>query len=152
MKTILKFSAELEELVGRKWQMAPNRMLQQLTDKTKKKKHRPSYEAVDAHARRRLKKTPSILWSVDAHARRRLKKTQSILWSGRRACASPLKKKHRPFYEAVDAHARRRLIIWTIAGCPPPSPGIHFFVNISKFGLSYFREFATDFPETSQVN
>ena len=39
----------------------------------KKKKHRPFYEAVDAHARRRLKK------------------------------------KHRPFYEAVDAHARRRL-------------------------------------------
>ena len=38
----------------------------------KKKKHRPFYEAVDAHARRRLKK-------------------------------------HRPFYEAVDAHARRRL-------------------------------------------
>ena len=27
----------LEELVGRKWQMAPNRMFQQLTDKTKKK-------------------------------------------------------------------------------------------------------------------
>ena len=27
--------------------------------------------------------------------------------------------------------------------------GIHFFVNIGKFGLSYFREFATDFPETS---
>ena len=41
----------------------------------KKKKHRPFYEAVDAHARRRLKK------------------------------------KHRPFYEAVDAHARRRLKI-----------------------------------------
>ena len=37
--------------------MAPNRMFQQLTDKTKKKKkHRPFYEAVDAHARRRLKK------------------------------------------------------------------------------------------------
>ena len=36
--------------------MAPNRMFQQLTDKTKKKKkHRPFYEAVDAHARRRLK-------------------------------------------------------------------------------------------------
>ena len=31
-------------------------------------------------------------------------------------------------------------------------PGIHFFVNIGKFGLSYFQEFATDFPETSQVN
>ena len=27
-----------------------------------------------------------------------------------------------------------------------------FFVNIGKFGLSYFEEFATDFPETSQVN
>ena len=54
MNTILKFSVELE-LVGRKWQMAPNRMFQQLTDKTeKKKKHRPFYEAVDAHARRRL--------------------------------------------------------------------------------------------------
>ena len=26
------------------------------------------------------------------------------------------KKKHRVFYEAVDAHARRRL---TMAGCPP---------------------------------
>ena len=35
---ILKFSVELEELVGRKWQMAPNRMFQQLTDKTKKNK------------------------------------------------------------------------------------------------------------------
>ena len=33
---ILKFSVELKELVGRKWQMAPNRMFQQLTDKTKK--------------------------------------------------------------------------------------------------------------------
>ena len=55
MNTILKFSVELEELVGWKWQMAPNRMFQQLTDKTKKKKkHRPFYEAVDAHARRRL--------------------------------------------------------------------------------------------------
>ena len=60
--------------------MVPNWMFQQLTDKTKKKKntvhfmkrstrmrvaalkkHRPFYEAVDAHARRRLKKTPSIL-------------------------------------------------------------------------------------------
>ena len=54
MNTILKFSVELEELVGRKWQMAPNRMFQQLTDKTKKKKLRPFYEAVDTHARRRL--------------------------------------------------------------------------------------------------
>ena len=55
MTTILKFSVELEELVGRKWQMAPNRMFQQLTDKTKKKKKpRPFYEAVDAHARRCL--------------------------------------------------------------------------------------------------
>ena len=35
---IFKFSVELEELVRRKWQMAPNRMFQQLTDKTKKKK------------------------------------------------------------------------------------------------------------------
>ena len=57
MNTILKFSVELEELVGRKLEMAPNRMFQQLTDKTKKKKkNRPFYEAVDAHARRRLKK------------------------------------------------------------------------------------------------
>ena len=32
------------------------------------------------------------------------------------------------------------------------SPGIHFFVNIGKFGLLYFREVATDFPETLQVN
>ena len=55
MNTFLKFSVELEKLVGRKWQMAPNRMFQQLTDKTKKKKkHRPFYEAVDAHVRRRL--------------------------------------------------------------------------------------------------
>ena len=38
MNTILKFSVEREELVGRKWQMAPNRMFQQLTDKTKKNK------------------------------------------------------------------------------------------------------------------
>ena len=38
MNTIFKFSVELEELVGRKWQMAPNRMFEQLTDKTKKKK------------------------------------------------------------------------------------------------------------------
>ena len=38
MNTILKFSVDLEELVGRKWQMAPNRMFQQLTEKTKKKK------------------------------------------------------------------------------------------------------------------
>ena len=29
---------------------------------------------------------------------------------------------------------------------------IHFFVNIGKFRLSYLREFATDFPEASQVN
>ena len=33
------------------------------------------------------------------------------------------------------------------SSCPLP-PGIHFFVNIGKFGLSYFRELATDFPET----
>ena len=26
------------------------------------------------------------------------------------------------------------------------------FVNIGKFRLPYFREFATDFPETSQDN
>ena len=76
MKTILKFSVELEELVGRKWQMAPNRMFQQLTDKTKKKKkRRPFYEAVDAHARRRLKKHRPFYEAVDAHARRRLKNT-----------------------------------------------------------------------------
>ena len=71
MKTIFKFSVELEELVGRKWQMAPNRMFQQLTDKTKKK-HRPFYEAVDAHARRRLKKHRPFYEAVDAYARRRL--------------------------------------------------------------------------------
>ena len=41
--------------------MAPNRMFQQLTDKTKKKKkHRPFYEAVDAHARRRLISGPEV--------------------------------------------------------------------------------------------
>ena len=33
----LKFSPKLAELVGRKLEMAPNRMFQQLTDKTKKK-------------------------------------------------------------------------------------------------------------------
>ena len=32
-------------------------------------------------------------------------------------------------------------------------PSIQFFViNIGKFRLPYFREFATDFPETSQIN
>ena len=50
----LIFSPELAELVGRKLDMAPNRMFQQLTEKTKKKKHCVFYEAVDAHARRRL--------------------------------------------------------------------------------------------------
>ena len=40
----------------------------------KKKKHRPFYEAVDAHARRRLKKRRPFYEAVDAHARRRLKK------------------------------------------------------------------------------
>ena len=34
----LKFSRKLAELVGRKLGMGPNRMFQQLTDKTKKKK------------------------------------------------------------------------------------------------------------------
>ena len=38
----LKFSRKLAELVGRKLEMAPNRMFQQLTDKTKKKKKTPS--------------------------------------------------------------------------------------------------------------
>ena len=46
--------------------MAPNRMFQQLTDKTKKKKHRPFYEAVNAHARRHLNtlqvKLSSVYW------------------------------------------------------------------------------------------
>ena len=54
MNTFLKFSRELAELVGRKLEMARNRMLQQLTDKTKKKT-RVFYEAVDAHARRHLR-------------------------------------------------------------------------------------------------
>ena len=70
MKTILKFSVELEELVGRKWQMAPNRMFQQLTDKTKKKKkkkRRPFYEAVDAHARRRLTRNCQKFLSDDGN-------------------------------------------------------------------------------------
>ena len=40
----LKFSWELAELVGRKLEMAPNRMFQQLTEKTKKK-HLVFYEA-----------------------------------------------------------------------------------------------------------
>ena len=39
----LKFSWELAELVGRKLEMAPNRMFQQLTDKTNKK-HLVFYE------------------------------------------------------------------------------------------------------------
>ena len=42
-----------------------------------------------------------------------------------------------------------RFIIPNLVDLPP---SIHFFVNIGKFGLSYFREFATDFPETSQVD
>ena len=50
----LKFSRKLAELVGRKSEMAPNRMFQQLTDKTHKKKERVFYEAVDAHAHRHL--------------------------------------------------------------------------------------------------
>ena len=43
-------------LVGRKLEMVPNGMFQQLTDKTKKNKtkHCPFYEAVDAHVRRCL--------------------------------------------------------------------------------------------------
>ena len=47
----------------------------------KKKKHRPFYEAVDAHARRRLKKTKHRVFSeaVDAHARRCLIKLISAL-------------------------------------------------------------------------
>ena len=72
----------------------------------KKIKQRVFYEAVDAHARRRLtkhrvfyeaaplKKTKQrpFYEAADEHARRRLKKTPCILWSGRRACASPLEK------------------------------------------------------------
>ena len=75
MNAILKFSVELEELVGRKWQMAPNRMFQQLTNKTKKKKHRPFYEAVDAHARRRLI-TDQLIHS-NIHVLVKLQKMQS---------------------------------------------------------------------------
>ena len=61
MTRFLKFSRKLAELVGRKLEMAPNRMFQQLTEKTKKKKkHRVFYEAVDAHARRRLMITLQI--------------------------------------------------------------------------------------------
>ena len=56
----VKFSPKLAELVGRKLEMAPNRMFQQLTHK-KKKKH-VFYEAVDAHARRRLIITITIDW------------------------------------------------------------------------------------------
>ena len=49
-------SWKLAELVGRKLEMAPIRMLQQLTDKTKKQQQqqRVFYEAVDTHGRRRL--------------------------------------------------------------------------------------------------
>ena len=57
----------------------------------KKKKHRPFYEAVDAHARRRLKKKHRPFYeAVDAHARRRLKKNTVHFMKRRRACASPL--------------------------------------------------------------
>ena len=38
--------------------------------------------------------------------------------------------------------------LWSCKRFPP---GIHFSVNIGKFWLSYFRELATDFPESSQV-
>ena len=64
--------------------MAPNRMFQQLTDKTKKKKkHRPFYEAVDAHARRRLKKKHRPFYeAVDAHARRRLTRSMEVVHRG----------------------------------------------------------------------
>ena len=48
----LKFSRKLGELVGRKLEMVPNQMFQQLNDKMKKKSL--FYDAVDAHARRRL--------------------------------------------------------------------------------------------------
>ena len=42
------------------------------------KKHRPFYEAFDAHARRRLeKKHHSFYEVVNAHARRRLKRTSA---------------------------------------------------------------------------
>ena len=41
------------------------------------KKHRPFYEAVDAHARRRLKKHRPFYEEVEAHARRRLKSVDS---------------------------------------------------------------------------
>ena len=33
----------------------------------------------------------------------------------------------------------------------PPIASIRFYVNIRNFRLLYFQEFATDFPETSQV-
>ena len=50
-----------------------------------------------------------------------------------------------------DNHQRkeRPANVWKIERLPP---GTHFFANFGLFRLSYFREFATDFPETSQVN
>ena len=51
---ILKFSEELEELVGRKWQMAPNRMFQQLTDKTKKRKKHKKFSNIFKRRRQRI--------------------------------------------------------------------------------------------------
>ena len=41
-------------------------------EKKKNTKHRVFYEAVDTHARRRLKKPRPFYEAVDAHARRRL--------------------------------------------------------------------------------
>ena len=57
MNTILKYSVELEEFSGPEVVDGAKPDVP-TTDRQneKKKKHRPFYEAVDAHARRRLKK------------------------------------------------------------------------------------------------
>ena len=37
-------------------------------------------------------------------------------------------------------------------GVLPPGIHVHLFVNMAKFGLLYFREYAKDDPESSQIN
>ena len=62
------------------------------------------------------------------------------LWSFRKSVANSWK------YESP------KLPIFTKKCMPRGKRLLHFFVNIGNFTLSYFREFAMDFPETSQVN
>ena len=49
----------------------------------------------------------------------------------------------------LNFHEYSRFIVLNLVMHLPP--GIHFSVNNGKFRLSYFCEFAMDFPETSQV-